>query len=207
MAENKPGPMRTVEEPAGFDNPPTERIPVQGDLSNRRTDAEPLDRPVDDVRDEQLATRTTDPLASRTDAVEPADHSVEPTERPTDPTVEPTERVTDSTEPPGDPVEPVTDSVESPAGPPAEASADAAIFDESVADGFRNRWRELQAGFVDDPAQAVRAADELVDEIMRELAERRRNIEEQWRGGPDDTEDLRMVIREYRAFFNQLLNS
>ena len=189
MAENKPGPMRTVEEPAGFDNPPTERIPVQGDLSNRRTDAEPLDRQADDVRDEQLATRTTDP-------VEPIDNSVEPAER-----------VTDSTEPPGDPVEPVTDSVESPAVPRAEASADAAIFDESAADRFRNRWRELQASFVDDPAQAVRAADELVDEIMRELAERRRNIEEQWRGGPDDTEDLRMVIREYRAFFNQLLNS
>jgi hypothetical protein len=197
MAENKPGPMRTVEEPAGFDNPPTERIPAQGDLSNRRTDAEPLDRQADDVRDEQLATRTTDPL-------EPADDSVKPVERPTDPAGEPTERVTDSTEPP---VEPVTDSVESPAVPPAEASADAAIFDESAADRFRNRWRELQAGFVDDPAQAVRAADELVDEIMRELAERRRNIEEQWRGGPDDTEDLRMVIREYRAFFNQLLNS
>ena len=196
MAENKPGPIRTVEEPAGFDNPQTERIPVQGDLSDRRTDAEPLDRQVDDVRDEQLATRTTDPLESRTDPVEPTDNSVEPAELTTEPT-----------EPPGDPVEPVTDSVESPVEPPAESPADAAIFDEGVADRFRNRWRELQAGFVDDPAQAVRAADELVDEIMRELAERRRNIEEQWRGGPDDTEDLRMVIREYRAFFNQLLNS
>lgn len=196
MAENKPGPTRTVEEPAGFDNPPTERIPVQGDLSDRRTDAEPLDRQADDVRDEQLAARTTDTL-------EPADDSVT---RKIDP-LEPAERDTDPVEAPGDPVEPVTDSVESPVQPPAESSVDSAIFDDTVAGRFRDRWRELQAGFVDDPAQAVRAADELVEEIMRELAERRRNIEEQWRGGPDDTEDLRMVIREYRAFFNQLLNS
>jgi hypothetical protein len=192
MAENKPGPMRTVEEPAGFDNPPTERIPVQGDLSDRRTDTEPLDRQADDVRDEQLGARTTDTLEPRTDTLEPADDSAEPAERPSDPT-----------EPPGAPAEPVADSVES----PVEPSVDTAIFDDAAAGRFRDRWREVQAGFVDDPAQAVRAADELVDEIMRELAEHRRNIEEQWRGGPDDTEDLRMVIREYRAFFNQLLNS
>ena len=161
MAENKPGPMRTVEEPPGFDTPPTDRIPVQGDLSDRRPDAEPPDRP--------------------------AEESVEPD--------------ADLAEPPAEP------PLEPPTEPTIQSPAVTSIFDDTATGRFQDRWRELQAGFVDNPADAVRAADELVDEIMRELAERRRNIEEQWRGGPDDTEDLRMVIQEYRAFFNQLLNS
>lgn len=81
------------------------------------------------------------------------------------------------------------------------------FFDESVVSRFRDRWRALQADFVDDPARAVRNADELVDEIIHELAERKQNLEHQWRDGPGDTEELRVAIREYRSFFNQLLNA
>jgi hypothetical protein len=205
MAENKPGPVR-VEEPAGFDNPPTDRIPVPGDLSDRRMDAEPLERRADGPRDD-VTEPNDDSLKPRDDLAEPYDDSLEPRNdlaEPRDDSLEPRD---DLAEPVTDPVEPVAAPVPAPSTGSAGPRAATTLFDDGAADGFRNRWRELQAGFVDDPAQAVRAADELVDEIMRELAERRRSLGDQWRDGPADTEELRVVIQEYRAFFNQLLNS
>jgi len=80
-----------------------------------------------------------------------------------------------------------------------ERPADEELFAEDAVHGFRERWREVQAGFVDDPAQAVRDANELVDEIMRELAEHKHRLEAGLRD-QSDTEQLRVVIREYRAF-------
>ena len=83
----------------------------------------------------------------------------------------------------------------------------AGFFDGGDVTRFQERWRELQSDFVDDPARAVRSADDLVDEIIRELAQRKQGLEEQWRDRPDDTEELRVAMREYRSFFNQLLNA
>jgi len=183
MTENKPGPARVVEEPAGYDRAPTERIPVPGDLSADRTRPEPTEKRAEDSRPEPVAAA---------------------------PTLDSAESVTGRTESVTDPGEPLTDSVEptpAPAARSAAPPADAGLFGEDAVDRFRDRWRDLQSGFVDDPAQAVRGADELVDEMMRELAEHRRQLAEQWRDGPGDTEELRVVIREYRVFFNQLLNA
>ena len=43
---------------------------------------------------------------------------------------------------------------------------------ENNADGeFRSRWREIQAGFVDEPRNAVERAAELVAELMQKLAQ------------------------------------
>lgn len=182
MTENKPGPARVVEEPAGYDRSPTERIPVPGDLSAERTRPEPPRMRDEDDRPEPVAAA---------------------------PALDAPESVTGSTESVTDPVGPWAGSVEPTPAPATSAGrpAETGLFDEGAVRRFRDRWRDLQAGFVDDPAQAVRGADELIDEIMRELAEHRQQLEEQWRGGPDDTEELRVVIREYRAFFNQLLNA
>lgn len=182
MTENRHAPARVVEAPTGYDRAPTERIPVPGDLSTERTRPEPLETPDEDGRPEPEAAA---------------------------PTLDAPESVTGSTESVTDPVEPWTGSVKPTPGPatPATGPADAGLFDEDAVSRFRDRWRDLQAGFVDDPAQAVRGADELIDEIMRELAEHRQQLEEQWRDGPGDTEELRVVIQEYRAFFNQLLNA
>jgi hypothetical protein len=180
--ENKPGSAKVVEEPTGYDHPPTDRIPVPGDLSADRTDRTDTER--DRTGADRLDDQVDDP---RPTPVEAADIA-EPAE-------------------PARPFEPVDEQVVEPVTGPTESPADAGLFEESEANRFRDRWRELQAGFVDDPTQAVRGADELVDEIMRELAERRQHLEGQWRDGPGDTEELRVVIREYRAFFNQLLNS
>jgi hypothetical protein len=84
------------------------------------------------------------------------------------------------------------------------------LFDEGEATRFQERWREVQAQFVDDPKQAVQDADVLVAELMQTLAsafsERKRLLEQQWREGSDtETEDLRLTLRGYRSFLDQLL--
>jgi hypothetical protein len=183
MTENR---GKLVEEPTGYDHPPTDRIPVPGDLSDGQTTFE---------------TRPEDRLDESAEPIElgPASETAEPIED-REPVTDTAEPVTDTTEPEADtPREHDTGAVETPAG--------VGVFEDGAVGRFRDRWRDLQAGFVDDPAQAVRNADELVDEIMRELAERKHSIEEQWRDGPGDTEELRVAIQEYRSFLNQLLNA
>src|SRR6185503_7664344 len=45
------------------------------------------------------------------------------------------------------------------------------LFDDKVDHDFRDRWREIQTGFVDEPRHAVERADELVAELMQRLAQ------------------------------------
>ncbi|PRX98614.1 hypothetical protein [Allonocardiopsis opalescens] len=97
---------------------------------------------------------------------------------------------------------------------PDAAEGAAALFPGGAADRYGERWRELQAGFVDDPREAVRGADALVGEVMDELArtctDHRRALEQGWSGGDADgeqTERMRLALRRYRAFFHQLLGT
>jgi hypothetical protein len=87
----------------------------------------------------------------------------------------------------------------------------AALFLADVAQDFRRRWDAIQIGFVDDPQEAVRSADELVAEVMKTLAEsfarRRGDIEAGVdRSGQADTENLRLALHQYRSFFQRLLS-
>ena len=82
--------------------------------------------------------------------------------------------------------------------------ADEPMFADDVADRLRTRWRELQADFVDDPEGAVRAADDVVDEMMKTIAERRQRLTGEWQGHTD-TEELRLALRGYRSFVDTLL--
>ncbi|MBE7942523.1 MULTISPECIES: hypothetical protein [Ramlibacter] len=88
----------------------------------------------------------------------------------------------------------------------------AALFEPSAASGFRERWREVQVGFVDDPRQAVQHADELVAQVMKSLAEsfaRQRSRIEAEVGQGDaqaSTENLRVALTRYRSFFERLLS-
>ena len=77
------------------------------------------------------------------------------------------------------------------------------LFSESDAGGFRNRWTDVQASFVDEPRHAVEQADTLVAEVMQRLAqgfaEERQSLERQWDGGEDtNTEELRLALQRYR---------
>jgi len=104
--------------------------------------------------------------------------------------------------------------IESPRQPMDDA-ADAEpspLFDDGELDEFRARWAELQGAFVDDPKVAVEEADELVNDLVQTLTDKfsrnKHELEGQWqRDGSADTEDLRLALRRYRSFFDQLLRA
>lgn len=87
----------------------------------------------------------------------------------------------------------------------------AALFTPDVAGDFQSRWDAVQIGFVDDPADAVRKADELVAQVMKSLAQsfanERERIESQLDPSDNEsTENLRVALRRYRSFFQRLLS-
>jgi hypothetical protein len=87
----------------------------------------------------------------------------------------------------------------------------APLFLPEDAEGLRERWNDIQTGFVDEPRATVKRADELVAELMKRLAEsfaqERGDLEQQWdRGEEISTEDLRVTLRRYRSFFDRLLS-
>lgn len=106
---------------------------------------------------------------------------------------------------------------EGPAGistPPTRdlnAEGTASLFPSSELEGLRTRWKETQTAFVDEPRRAVEQADGLVASAMKRLAEvfaeERSKLEKQWdRGDSVSTEDLRVALQRYRAFFDRLLS-
>jgi hypothetical protein len=86
------------------------------------------------------------------------------------------------------------------------------LFQPEAAERFRVEWQQIQARFVDDPKDAVQGADHLVAEVLQSLSgtftERKHELEGQWHGESEAlTEDLRLALRRYRTFFNQLLDA
>jgi hypothetical protein len=87
----------------------------------------------------------------------------------------------------------------------------AALFAPDVAGDFCSRWDAVQIGFVDDPRQAVRQADELVAQVMKSLAESFSAERARFEGQLEQkdsasTENLRVALRRYRSFFQRLLS-
>jgi hypothetical protein len=94
---------------------------------------------------------------------------------------------------------------------------------------FRDSWRVIQAGFVDDPKTALGAADSLVGEVMSargypvadfderasEISVNHALVAEHYRAGHDialrhskgqaTTEDMRQGMIHYRTLFDDLL--
>jgi hypothetical protein len=93
---------------------------------------------------------------------------------------------------------------------------------------YLERWKDVQAQFVDDPAPAVSDADRLIGEAMRErgypvddfdqraadLSVDYPDVVENYRAGhsvaaagdsPTDTEDLRQAMVHYRSLFDRLV--
>ena len=104
-------------------------------------------------------------------------------------------------------------------GPSGSAAAAAAAREEEAprllaedqSSNMRYRWSQIQIGFVDEPRTAVQQADQLVADAIRQLAEtfadERQRLEQQWdRGDNVSTEDLRLALQRYRAFFGRLLS-
>jgi hypothetical protein len=99
-------------------------------------------------------------------------------------------------------------SVTDDAGPGREPNAQLLEGDELR--GVVERWREIQAQFVDEPRTAVREADALVADLMQRLARmfagEREQLESRLASGDSaSTEDLRQGLQRYRSFFERLL--
>lgn len=86
------------------------------------------------------------------------------------------------------------------------AAATAIWTDESAQD-FRDRWREAQLRFVDDPRKAADDIRELVSEAVDALTAALTSHREQLHSWPanGDTEQYRVVVQRYRTFFERLL--
>lgn len=100
--------------------------------------------------------------------------------------------------------------------PTADLSEDAhagALLPGEAADSYRERWKAIQATFVDEPRTAVSDADGMVGEVMDRLRasfeDQRKDLESGWSGEETDssTEDLRVAFRRYRSFFERLLDA
>ena len=99
----------------------------------------------------------------------------------------------------------------SPAGTDAPSSAGAPerLLDPAESERFRERWREVQSAFVDDPGESVRKADDLASEAVealgRAVAEHRRTLSDGAGGGEHpDTERLRLALRGYRDLLDRI---
>ncbi|MDX3095563.1 hypothetical protein PV703_04535 [Streptomyces sp. ME01-24h] len=132
-----------------------------------------------------------------------------PPDRPAERASKPPEFPGESTESRGEPP-----ADEAAAAPARDTAADEAprLLGSDDEDHFRSRWQRIQSEFVDDPRDAVHAADELVADVMQKLAstfaQHKQGLEGQWtRGEEVNTEDLRTALRRYRSFFNRLLST
>lgn len=84
------------------------------------------------------------------------------------------------------------------------------LLDQAETERFRANWARIQGHFVDDPRQSVTQADELVGEVIGKISEQiAKNhgvLVNQWmQGNTNSTEALRLTLKGYRAFLNQLL--
>jgi len=70
------------------------------------------------------------------------------------------------------------------------------------------RWQGIQSMFVDDPRSSLELAAGLVDDsvesIVMSVKEQQHSLLSAWQGDDAGTEELRMTLRQYRAFWNRL---
>jgi hypothetical protein len=173
----------------------------------------------DAERDETRSALTTADIAAGTK--EASDRPMEATDRP----METTDRPMETTDRPMETTDRPVDATDRPVEPPAapgsratlagatsgDAGAAVPFFDQRAVGELRERWDDVQVGFVDEPRTAVQRADELVAEAVKQLvdgfASQRQSLESQWSsGGEASTEDLRLALRRYRSFFDRLLS-
>jgi len=94
----------------------------------------------------------------------------------------------------------------------ATERSETSYLPEQASGPANERWQSIQAAFVDDPRKAVTEAHQLVGELTQRIvdafAHERDELERQWSKGSDvSTEDLRVSLQRYRAFFSRLLPS
>ena len=190
----------------------------------------PEPAPALDDTDEPERTVPTGPAAAPEDAAEPAlgpDYTAEPAlgpddSAPTEPDLVPAPDVV-----PGPGLAPDASLASADGGGmrpqplPATPGLDEPLLVDAA--GLHARWQRAQAGFVDDPREAVGDAADLIEQtaqaMIGALRQRQRQLRVLWESGPagdsvpasgefagrgPDTEHLRQMMMHYRALFNQL---
>jgi hypothetical protein len=92
------------------------------------------------------------------------------------------------------------------------SEANTSYLPEQTSSQASERWQRIQSEFVDDPRRSVTQAHELVGELTQRIvdafAKERSDLERQWsKGDSVSTEDMRVCLQRYRAFFSRLLPS
>jgi len=96
---------------------------------------------------------------------------------------------------------------EAPTAATPDDAAPASLLGSLNAGEIRGRFLDIQAGFIDEPRQAVEEAGRFVDDLLRQVAETLQQQRGQLTGATDEasTEDLRLALRAYRQFVDRLL--
>jgi hypothetical protein len=91
---------------------------------------------------------------------------------------------------------------------PAAPAQPAALLASLDAESIRNRFLDIQAGFVDEPRQAVEEAGRFIDELVQQVIDALQAQRGQLQAPVAEeasTEDLRLSLRAYRQFVDRLL--
>lgn len=74
---------------------------------------------------------------------------------------------------------------------------------------LEGRLRHALTGFVDEPRASVEEADHVLEDLTARLTEtlasHRRTLRTTWQGSTEDTERLRLALRDYRETTERLL--
>ena len=99
---------------------------------------------------------------------------------------------------------PVADA---PAETPAPAEAPQELLGSLDTAGIRSRFLDIQAGFIDEPRQAVEEAGRFVDDLVKQVTDALQQQRGQLAGVTSEasTEDLRLALRAHRQFVDRLL--
>jgi len=94
-----------------------------------------------------------------------------------------------------------------PAAPP-EPTSTAELLPADDKREFLSRWNTIQVRFVEDPAQSVRDADALIEDIsaayVSAIAERRNTLNATWQNDAG-TEEMRRAVLQYRSLLGVIL--
>ncbi|MEY9861123.1 hypothetical protein ABH935_006763 [Catenulispora sp. GAS73] len=93
-------------------------------------------------------------------------------------------------------------------GAPPEPASTAELLSADDKHAFLSRWNTIQVGFVEDPAQSVRDADALIEDIsaayVSAITERRDALSATWQNDAG-TEVMRRAVLQYRSLLGVIL--
>jgi chemotaxis protein histidine kinase CheA len=192
--------------PTGYEPPVAEAVETREEQAEAREEAAETREEQAEVREEAAETRE-ESAEVREESAEAHDEAAEAHDEAAEGTPAPV------AEPPAE--APAAEAAaaeraaaEAPAAPTApDAAAPASLLGSLDGAEIRGRFLDIQAGFIDEPRQAVEEAGRFIDDLLRQVAETLQQQRGQLTGATDEasTEDLRLALRAYRQFVDRLL--